>query len=300
VIIGPGDDAGVYALDKDHYIVETVDIITPVVNDPFTFGAISATNSLSDIYAMGGKPLTALAIVGFSPCDYGTTLVKEILRGAMTVLQKSGTALMGGHSFEDTELKFGLAVTGIIQKDKVLRAQGAKPEDIIILTKPVGTGVLSTALKGGKITDKDMEQAVSRMLTLNDTASEAALKAGANSATDVTGFGLLGHAHNMVKGSSVDFELSCRNVPVFDRVRELIAQGIAPEGAYNNLKFLEGSIDSKDISEEEMLVLADPQTSGGLLITLPENSLSVFKETGVEFSVIGKVTQGAGNIKLKP
>lgn len=297
IIVGPGDDAGIYMLDAERFIVETVDVITPVVNDPFTFGAIAAANSLSDIYAMGGRPLTALAIIGFPSCEE-IAIVKEIMSGALDMLEKSSTSLMGGHSFKDAELKFGLAVTGIIDKDRILRAQGSRAGDIIVLTKPIGTGVLATALKGGKIKDADMKPAVNRMISLNDRASGAALKAGATSATDVTGFGLLGHAYNMVKNTPLDFELRYRDVPVFEGVRDLIAMGMVPEGGYNNLRFVGQKTEHEGVPEEEMLLLADPQTSGGLLITLPEGAMAPFKESMLDFSVIGRVVQGSGKIRL--
>jgi selenide,water dikinase len=295
--VGPGDDAGVYALTKELCLVETVDVITPIVNDPATFGAISAANSLSDVYAMGGRPIAAMAVMGFSSCDYGTAVVKEILRGATGILDKAGARLVGGHSFEDKELKFGLSVTGVIERERVIRTGGSRPGDILVLTKPLGTGLLSTALKGRKITDEEMSRAAESMLELNDRASAAALGAGATSATDVTGFGLLGHAHNMVRDSRVDFQISAAEVPVFDRVRELVAAGMSPEGAYDNLKFLKGKITAEGLSEDEMLVLADPQTSGGLLLTLPgEGGLARFREAGVSFWVIGEVAEGKGSI----
>ncbi len=299
MIVGPGDDAGVYLLKNGTAIVETVDIITPVVNDPFTFGSISTTNSLSDVYAMGGTPHTALAIVGFAPCDYGPDVISKILKGAVHVLDKAGVSLIGGHSFEDPEIRFGLAVTGTINKDKILRKSGAKPGDVIIITKPLGIGVLSTALKGNRLKDADMEVPIKWMLTLNNKASEAALESDATSATDVTGFGLLGHANNMVDGTDVDFIIENKKVPVLDRAREFIASGIVPGGAFNNLKFLEDEIDyDKKITEEDKLLLADPQTSGGLLITLNESRLNSFIKSGVSFTVIGKVEKGKGRIKV--
>lgn len=299
VIVGPGDDAGVYLLSDNQAIVETVDVITPVVNDPFTFGAISAANSLSDIYAMGGKPKTALAIVGFSSCDFGTDVIAEILKGAVDMLNKAGVSLLGGHSFEDPEIRFGLSVTGTIDKDKILRQKGSVPGDIIILTKPLGIGVLTTSLKGRKLEDKDMETAVKWMLTLNDKASEAALLAVASSATDVTGFGLLGHAHNMVEGTETDFIINNKTIPVLDTTRDMIGAGMVPEGTYNNLHFLDGKIKYHAVvSEEDKLLLADPQTSGGLLITLKEDRLNIFQKIGVQFSVIGRVEKGNGQIKV--
>lgn len=298
MLVGLGDDAGVFMLSKRHLIVETVDVITPVVNDPFTFGSISAVNSLSDIYAMGGSPKTALAILGFPSCDYEPPLIKEILKGAVHLLRKAGVSLIGGHSFENNELKFGLSVTGTIKKDKILRLKGAIPDDVLILTKPIGVGVLSTALKARKIKEEEMLSAINSMLLLNDKASTSSLKAGATSCTDITGFGLLGHAYNMVRDGEVDFLINIKDIPIFDSVRDFIAGGIIPEGAYNNLKFLGGKIDVGITSEDERLLLCDPQTSGGLLITLPEKALKDFASSGVWFKRIGKVITGKGIIRL--
>lgn len=305
VLVGPGDDAGIYLLDGIA-IVETVDVITPVVNDPFTFGAISANNSLSDVYAMGGRPVSALAIAGFSSCDYEPVVFKEILRGAVHSLNRAGAILIGGHSFEDAELKFGLSVTGVVNREKILRVSGAEEGDIIVITKPVGMGILTTSLKGGKLTDADLKTAIGWMLTLNDKASELALKAEATACTDITGFGLLGHAYNMVKGnkgesiSDIDFEITMANVPVLEHVHEMINSGMVAEGAYNNLRFLGGKVEfSSHITEEDRLLLSDPQTSGGLLITLKEENIKVFEESGIFFSVIGRVTKGSGKIIVK-
>jgi selenide,water dikinase len=299
VIVGPGDDAGVYLIN-DTAIVETVDVITPVVNDPFIFGAISANNSLSDVYAMGGRPVSALAIAGFSSCDYEPVVFKEILRGAVHSLNRAGAILIGGHSFEDAELKFGLSVTGIVNKEKILRVSGAEEGNAIIITKPIGIGILTTSLKGGKLTDEGLKHAIDWMLTLNDKASELALKAGATACTDITGFGLLGHACNMVKDAGINFEIEIDSVPVLEHVREMINSGMVPEGAYNNLRFLDGKVEfSPHIAEEGRLLLADPQTSGGLLITLKEENIKVFEESDVFFSVIGRVVKGSGKIIVK-
>ncbi len=277
--------------------METVDVITPVVNDPFTYGAISANNSLSDVYAMGGRPVSALAITGFSSCDYEPVVLKEILKGAIHSLSIAGAVLIGGHSFEDSELKFGLSVTGLVNKDKVLRVSGAVEGDIIIITKPIGIGVLTTSLKGGKMTDKDIKHAIDWMMTLNNEASELALKADATACTDITGFGLLGHACNMVKNSNMDFVIQKAEVPVLEGVNKMINAGMVPEGAYNNLRFLDNKVEfSSNVSEEDRLLLSDPQTSGGLLITLKEDNLKVFRESSIFFSVIGKVLKGSGKI----
>ena len=297
--MGPGDDAGVYLIG-DHAIVETVDVITPVVNDPFTFGAISATNSVSDVYAMGGRPLSALAIAGFPSCDYGPPVLKEIIRGAIDVLKRAGAVLIGGHSFEDNEIKFGLSVTGVVDRDKILRVGGAAEGDILLLTKPLGIGILSTALKGGKLSDAEMGPAIDWMLMLNEAASVLAVDAGATACTDVTGFGLLGHALNMVNGTDLDFVIDNEKIPVMERVREMIDAGMVPEGAYHNLRFLAGKAGfPPGFSEEQKLVLSDPQTSGGLLISLRENGLRVFERSSVFFAVIGRVVKGSGTVQVK-
>lgn len=296
VLVGPGDDAGVYLIDETA-IVETVDVITPVVNDPFVFGAVSAVNSLSDVYAMGGRPVSALAIAGFSSCDYEPFVFKEILKGAMYSLNRAGAILIGGHSFEDAELKFGLSVTGVVEKDRILKVSGAEEGDIIVITKPIGIGILTTSLKGGKLNDDDMKTAIDWMLTLNDKASELSLKADATACTDITGFGLLGHAYNMLKNSDVDFEIKKDSIPVLGHVNEMISSGMVPEGAYNNLKFLDGKVEfSPYLTEEDRLLLADPQTSGGLLITMKEERIKIFEESGIFFSIIGRVVKGTGKI----
>lgn len=213
-----------------------------MVNDPFTFGAISANNSLSDIYAMGGKPVAALAIAGFPSCDYAPAVLKEILRGAVHSLKNAGASLIGGHSFENAELKFGLSVTGTVNRGNVLRLAGAEEGDVIIITKPIGIGILTTALKGRKMSDLDMGPAIEWMLGLNARASELAVEANATACTDITGFGLLGHAYNMVKNSDVDFIIEGDRVPVMDKVISMMELGMVPEGSYNNLRFLEGKV----------------------------------------------------------
>jgi len=299
VLIGPGDDAGI-TLIGDTAVVETVDVITPVVNDPFTFGAISANNSISDVYAMGGRPVTALAIAGFPSCDYETVVLKEILRGAVHTLGRAGARLIGGHSFDDPELKFGLSVTGIVDRNKILKVSGAAEGDVVILTKPLGVGILTTALKGGKLTDEAMGPAIEWMLALNDKASFIASSTGATACTDVTGFGLLGHAYNMVRNAAVDFILENSRVPVLEHVLEMIDRGMVPEGAYKNLQYSEGKVVfSSGVSEESKLLLSDPQTSGGLLFTLGEDRIKAFEGSSLFFSVIGRVEKGSGCIIVK-
>jgi len=299
VLVGPGDDAGVYLIGEDA-VVETVDVITPVVNDPFTFGAVSATNSISDVYAMGGRPLSAMAVAGFPSCDYGPLVLREIIRGAVDVLKRAGAVLIGGHSFEDSEIKFGLSVTGIVDRKKILRVGGAAEGDVLILTKPLGIGILSTALKGGKLTDAGMGPAIEWMMMLNEAASVLAVNAGASACTDVTGFGLLGHALNMVRGAQIDFIIDSEKIPVLDRVRDMVDGGMVPEGAYHNLRFLDGKVAfPSGFSEEQKLILSDPQTSGGLLISMNKNGLRVFEGSPSFFAVIGRVVRGSGIVEVR-
>ncbi len=265
MLVGPGDDAGVCAFSGSA-VVETVDVITPLVDDPYTFGAISAANSISDIYAMGGTPLTALAILGFSSCDYGHSVIKRLLKGAQDKLREAGAFLIGGHSIEDAEFKFGLSVVGRVDKDKVLRAKGAMSGDILILTKPLGIGILTTGFKLGalKDNDKNMKKVISLMLTLNAKASKSAVISGAHAVTDVTGFGLIGHALNMLKDSKIDFVISYKKVPVINKAKDIVAGGIAPKGAHNNLKFFSDRVTfpedfSKPYLKKEWISLRDLQ-----------------------------------------
>lgn len=299
MLVGPGDDAGVHLIG-DQAVVETVDVITPVVNDPFTFGAISAANSISDVYAMGGMPLTALAIAGFPSCDYEPAVLKEVIRGAVSTLKRAGAVLIGGHSFQNDEMKFGLSVTGVVDKERILRVLGAADGDVIIMTKPLGIGILSTALKGGKLTDVEMTTAIEWMLTLNEAASELAVRAEASACTDITGFGLLGHSVNMLRGSRLDFVIYNERVPVMAKVFEMIDAGMVPEGAYHNLRFLDGKVEfPANFPEERKLLLSDPQTSGGLLITMKKEGLKIFEESGTFYVVIGEAVKGTGKVVVK-
>jgi len=282
-------------------IVTTVDVITPLVDDPYTFGAISGANSMSDIYAMGGSPVTALAILGFSSCDFGHEVIKRLLKGAVDKLHEAGAFLIGGHSIEDEEFKFGLAVIGKVKKNEILRITGARKGDLLILTKPIGTGILTSASKKGALKDKDLKEAITLMLTLNDKASRAALIGGANAMTDVTGFGLLGHAFSMVKDSKINFVISYKKVPLIQRTKEMVVSGIAPRGAYNNLRFVSNNVAfPKRFSKEDRLILSDPQTSGGLLIAIPKKGFNKFKRFAkreeIPFWVIGDVTEGNGRV----
>jgi len=291
-------------LFKGEAIVETVDVITPIVDDPYTFGAIGAANSVSDIYAMGGTPVSALAILGFSSCDFGVSVIRDLLKGAIDKLKEAGATLIGGHSIEDKEFKFGLSVIGRINKDKILRANGASAGDILILTKPIGTGILSSAFKRRAIKDRVFNNAISSMLILNKTASEIAVLSGSRAATDITGFGLLGHALNMVKDNKIDFVISYEKTPIMNGVQGLAAAGIIPGGTNRNLEFVRKRvIFREDLPKEAPLILSDPQTSGGLLIAIPEKGLSKFEQTAkrkkMPYWIIGEVIKGKGRIIVR-
>jgi len=285
-------------------LVETIDVITPIVDDPYTFGAICAANAVSDVYAMGGTPLSALAILGFSSCDYGPPVIKILLKGCIDKLEEAGACLIGGHSIEDKELKFGLAVTGVVDKKTILKVAGASPGEILVLTKPLGTGIMTSAAKRGKVKKKTLQIAITSMLQLNKAAAKAAVASGARSATDVTGFGLLGHGLNIAQSSKVNLTIFYDEVPVMDGVKKFAEAGVAPKGAQRNLDFCMKDVTfSGSISRGEQLVLSDPQTSGGLLIALPPGGVKKFqrlaKKNGIPYWIIGEVTRGKGKIMVQ-
>ncbi len=303
VVVGPGDDAGVFQY-KSNLLVETVDVITPIVDDPYTFGAICAANSVSDVYAMGGTPLTALAILGFASCDFAPAVIRSLLKGAVDKLNEAGTCLIGGHSIEDNEFKFGFAISGVVEKNNILRAGGASAGDILVLTKEIGTGILTSAVKLGKMRRPSLKPAIDSMLMLNKTAAGAAVYAGAKGATDVTGFGFLGHALNMAKRSRVNMVIHNNKIPLMKRVKDFIAAGAVPKGAKRNLEYCSKNTSfASNISNVDKLSLSDPQTSGGMLISLcPEGMKKFDKVAGREkmsYSVIGEVVEGKGKLTVK-
>ena len=288
------DDAAVYAIDERLAIVQTVDFFTPIVDDPFQFGAISAANSLSDVYAMGGTPLFALNIVGFPSNRLPLTVLEQILRGAQSKAEEAGISIIGGHTVDDTEPKFGLAVTGLVDRDKIITNRGARPGDVLVLTKPVGTGILSTALKRGILESDTAELLVRTMSVLNRKASEAMREVGVNACTDITGFGLLGHLLEMMSGSQTTAVVSAGKVPVLSGVAGLVASGVVPGGTESNLAYTEPQVEyHREISRTTRLILNDAQTSGGLLISLPRNRLDPLvdrlRSAGEEAAVIGEV-----------
>ena len=262
------DDAGVYLLDDDLALVQTIDVITPIVDDASDFGFIAAVNALSDIYAMGGTPLTALTFLAFQPCDLPLEIASLILQGALDALSENGCAVVGGHTVEDPEIKFGLAVTGTVDPDKVITNNGARDGDIIYLTKPLGTGIASTALKAEMISPSLEEEFVGWMKRGNGIAAGAMLEIGVSAATDVTGFGLLGHLREMCTGSGLGAAIHVYDVPLMEGVLDMVMVGMVPEGAYRNREYLEGVIMPHSFHEARLWPLYDPQTSGGLLIAV--------------------------------
>jgi len=280
VLIGTktADDAAVYRISDDLAIVQTVDYFTPVVDDPYLFGQITAANSLSDIYAMGATPLFALNIAGFPSDTLPLDVLAKILQGGADKAAEAGISIIGGHTIKDAEPKYGMSVTAVIHPDKVISNSGAKPGDKLILTKPLGIGIITTAMKSGKVSEKTVAEVVAVMASLNKSAAEAMIAIGAHACTDVTGFGFLGHLSEMVRGSGVGAVISVSQVPVLEEAWSLVREGIAPGGSRRNLEFLRDRLTvSTGVSEEQLLVLADAQTSGGLLIALPAEDVDRLK-----------------------
>ncbi len=267
------DDAGVYRLSDEVALVQTVDFITPVVNDPYDFGRIAAANALSDVYAMGGRPLTAMNIVCFPVKEMDKEVLREILRGGLEKVHEAGAALVGGHSVEDPEIKYGLSVTGVVHPDRVLTNAGARPGDAFILTKPLGTGILATAIKAGLVSDEVQRRAVEVMAMLNKKAAEVMGSYPVSCCTDITGFGLLGHALEIATASKVVITLYAERVPLLPGVLDSVRMGLLPAGSFANRNFCTGRVRQvRNIDPMLLDILADAQTSGGLLISLPEKS----------------------------
>lgn len=290
------DDAAVYRLTDELAIVLTVDFFPPIVDDPFTFGEIAAANSLSDVYAMGAKPIAALNIVGF-PADLDMGILSEILKGGASKALEAGIIIAGGHTVADAEPKYGLSVTGLVEPGKEVTNSGAKLGDSLILTKPIGTGIITTAGKQGTVPKSVHDEAIRIMSSLNREASEAMIESGANACSDITGFGLMGHLREMVEGAGVSAEIQLSKIPVIDGTFDLLCQGIAPGGTSRNLDSLHDSVEWSDgISENDKLLLCDAQTSGGLLISIQPskvpNLLSSLVKRGVFNSkVIGTIIE---------
>lgn len=302
--IDTSDDAAVYKIDEDKAVILTTDFFTPIVDDPYTFGQIAAANSLSDVYAMGGRPVTAMNIVCFPTC-LPMDILKEILRGGAEKVAEAGAIVIGGHSVEDDEPKFGLSVMGMVHPQKVTANSGAKPGDMLILTKPLGIGILNTAIKADLTDESTYKKAVESMSYLNKDACEAMIKVGVNGCTDVTGFGFLGHAYEMAEASNVSLEIWSDYLPIIKESVEFAKMGIIPAGAYNNEGYMgEHVYFAESIKQEIRDIMYDPQTSGGLLISVPEeNSEKLMEElrknNKTDFNLVGKViTKGEHAIEV--
>jgi len=274
VVVGfdGADDAAVVRLDDGKLIVQTLDFFTPIVDDPYNFGQIAAANALSDIYAMGGTPLYALNIVGFPINDLPKEILQAILQGGADKAKEAGIPIVGGHSVDDKEPKYGMVVTGEVQENHLVRNSSAKPGDALILTKPLGTGIIATAIKKGKASEESITAATKSMATLNKAAADAVKNVDIHAATDVTGYGLLGHLLEMCKASGVSAEVNFSSLEFLPGVRELAEAGIIPGGTKRNLEYVKDSAKfDSSLSETDQLLAADAQTSGGLLVSLPEN-----------------------------
>ncbi|WP_438319212.1 selenide, water dikinase SelD [Sporosarcina sp. FA9] len=299
------DDAGVYRINETTAIVQTLDFFTPIVDDPYDFGQIAATNAISDVYAMGGTPITALNIVAFPIATLDKEILADILRGAGDKLIEAGVTLVGGHSIDDNEPKFGLAVTGIVHPDKIKTNSGAQPGDQLILTKPIGVGICTTSLKKNLLTEEEIQNVTKVMKTLNKTAAEVMATYEVHAATDVTGFGLLGHASEMAKGSGVGIQINFSQVPLLPRVKELAEAGSVPGGTKNNFAHIANVVDyAETLDQIDKWILCDAVTSGGLLISVANIEanamLKELRDKGVDAHIIGEVTkEQKGRIQVK-
>ena len=301
------DDAGVYRLTPELALIQTVDFFTPIVNDPYQFGAIAAANALSDIYAMGGRPLMALNIACFPLKKVPVDTLKAILRGGLDKVHEAGALLVGGHSVEDPEMKYGLSVTGVVHPERIFTKGGARAGDLLILTKPLGTGIIATALKGRLASPEAEAAAIRVMSALNRDAAEALDGLEVHAVTDITGFGLLGHGLEMARASQAELTISASRVPVLSWAREYSAMGLVPGGSHANRRFCENHLTlAPGVDQVTADILSDAQTSGGLFIAIaPQDGkilMSRLKDAGVaEAAVIGEVTgTGAGRIIILP
>jgi selenide,water dikinase len=293
------EDASVYKLTDDLAIVQTIDFFTPIVDDPYSFGQIAAANAMSDVYAMGGKPLMAMNVVCFPIKTMDISILKKILAGGVDKVHEAGAILVGGHSIEDDELKYGLSITGTIHPAKVVLNNGARVGDRLILTKPLGTGIISTGLKGKVIDEEAMDKVIRSMATLNRKAAELMQEIGVHACTDVTGFGLLGHAGEMIEGTDIAMLIHSAAVPFFPEAKELAEMGMIPGGLHRNREFRLNMVEiAKEVPDYLADILFDPQTSGGLLISVSEQKAPVLLERmhreGIEEAVV------IGEVVAKP
>ena len=284
LLVGPetADDAGVYRIGEELALVETADIITPLVDDPFTFGRIAAANALSDVYAMGGRPLTAMNLAFFPACNLEIGVLRDILAGGAATLSDAGVCLVGGHTVEADELKYGMAVTGIVHPQKIVRNSTARPGDLLVLTKPIGFGIIATAVKADMVSADLAAEAVRWMTTLNAKAAGIMLECEAHACTDVSGFGLVGHACEMARGAGVTIRLERDRIPVMSGIAALIRDGLVPAGCYRNRDHFSDYVAHCRAKDDEFLPFFDPQTSGGLLVALSPQNTELFLKLAKE------------------
>ena len=291
------DDAAVYRLNQDTALVLTVDFFTPITDDPYDFGTIGAANSLSDVYAMGGRPLLALNVVGF-PADLARDMLGQVLRGGYDKAAEAGCLIVGGHTVDDAEPKYGLSVVGLIEPGTQVTNAGARPNDILVLTKPIGTGIITTGCKQGKTGPVVLQTAVDTMATLNKAASEVMMMVGVNACTDITGFGLMGHLRSMVRGSNVSARIRFDQVPILPGAWDLLQEGVVPGGTHRNLQAVSDTVHwDQGATEEMQLLMCDAQTSGGLLMSVAPEKLDLLmtglEEAGVAGAIIGDIVDGS-------
>jgi selenide,water dikinase len=300
------DDAGVYKLTNELAIIQTLDFFTPIVDDPYMFGQIAVANALSDVYAMGGKPLTAMNIVCFPIESLDISVLKDILKGGIDKMAETNVILVGGHSIDDTELKYGLSVTGAVHPEKLVTNEGARAGDRLILTKPLGTGIINTAVKAGMVDKETVARVTKSMAALNDRASELMQEVGVHACTDITGFGLIGHAVQLAQNSQICININADTIPFFPEASEFARQGLCPAGLHRNREFYSPCTEiTGKIPVNMQDILFDPQTSGGLFISLePEKAgllLDRLKQAGVEdATIIGEVVgKPAGTVTVR-
>jgi selenide, water dikinase len=290
------DDAGFIPFGGG-LLLQTADFFTPIVDDPYRFGQIAAANAFSDVYAMGGEPLTAMNLVAF-PCSLDLGVLREILAGGLSKIEESGARLCGGHSIQDEEPKYGLSVTGFVEEDRVVRNAGARAGDALVLTKPLGLGILTTALKGDIVSEEEIQDAVRSATLLNKAAGDAMREVGVSAATDVTGYGFLGHLTEMLDASDVGADVRRDEVPVWERAVPLANEGVYPGGLKSNREYLKNRVTADGASQDDLLPLYDPQTSGGLLVAVPGTRVSALvgalDRLGVSGAVVGDVVEQPG------
>ncbi len=298
------DDAGVYKLTDELAIIQTIDFFTPIVDDPYAFGQIAVANALSDVYAMGGKPITAMNVVCFPTKSLDISVLADILRGGVDKMGEAGVTLVGGHSIDDTELKYGLSVIGTVHPKQLVTNSGAKAGDKLILTKPLGTGIISTALKAGVVNEELVEKVTKCMTTLNNKASELMQEIGVHACTDITGFGLLGHAIQLAENSQVGIELHLASIPYFPEVMDFSQRGLCPGGLYRNKDYYSNRVKfTNETLEYVQNILFDAQTSGGLLISVDpkkaELLLNRLREVGVgDAAIIGEAVSESRGVVI--